>query len=131
MSEYVKVSVKFKDKDALVEALKACGFTPEVYEEAQPLIDWQGKARQTKAQIIVRRKQLETASNDMGFEWAADGYKVHISDYDVQGSRNKLPKIKQEYTIAATTVAAKKRGWSVQKELQKDGTVKLRIRGVK
>ena len=131
MSEYVKVSVKFKDKDALVEALEACGFEPEVHEEPQALVGYMGDKRSQKAHIIVRRKQLENVSNDMGFEWVGDGYKVHISDFDIQGSRNKLPKIKQEYTIAATTAAARKRGWSVQKELQKDGSVKLRIRGIR
>ena len=131
MSEYVKVDVVFKDGDALVAALKEIFPEVEVFNEAVPLIDYQGKPRHnTKANIIVRRKHLNHLSNDMGFEKVGDHFKVHISDYDHKKEWTRLDQIKQEYSAAATIAACKRRGWNVTREAKEDGTVRLRVRGM-
>ena len=132
MSEYVKVNVIFKDGDALIAALKNIFPEVEVHDKAIPLMDYAGKIREdTKANIVVRRKHLNSASNDMGFENMGDHFRVHISDYDHGKDWTRLDRIKQEYSVEAATRACRRRGWSVKKEVREDGTVRLRVRGIK
>ena len=86
MSEFVECKTKFKDKKALVEALIAMGWTAnqiEVNEVAQNLYGYQGDKRNQKANIIIRRKNVGGASNDIGFVKKPDGtYEAIISEYD-------------------------------------------------
>ena len=86
MSEYGSIQTKFKDRQCLVEALMEMGWTKEeieVHDEAQHLYGYQGDKRSQKANIIIRRKHVGSASNDLGFEKQKDGtYKAVISEYD-------------------------------------------------
>lgn len=73
----------YSDKDCLVEALKELGYQPQVSEKPQNLEGYQGDARAQKAEIIIPRRQVGGASNDVGFKKNEDGtYTALISDYD-------------------------------------------------
>ncbi len=91
MSHYTKIQTQLVSKKHLVQALHDAGFNDvEVHETAVQLYDWLGKSRANTAEIIVRRKYLDSSSNDLGFKMGGDGcFTAVISDVD----RKKLNKI--------------------------------------
>jgi hypothetical protein len=55
----------------------------EIHDDAVNLIGYQADTRPEKANVIVRRKHIGTAANDLGFVKEADGtYSAIVSDYD-------------------------------------------------
>lgn len=58
------------------------GYEPVVHEEAKHLRGYQGDKRSQKAHIIIPRKQVGVASNDVGFEKINGGFVLHASAYD-------------------------------------------------
>ena len=83
MSKYVELRTTLTDERYLVEALRELGYEPEVCREGKPLIGYRGDERAERAQIIVRRRQLDAASNDIGFARDGSGvYQAIISEYD-------------------------------------------------
>lgn len=76
------VELKFKDEGILIKTLKDMGYKPEVYEKAKHLSGYQGDKRSQKAHIIIPRKQVGRASNDVGFEKADGGFVLHASAFD-------------------------------------------------
>ena len=82
MSEYVEVEVKFKDESILIQSLKEMGYKPLIHKNAKKLEGYQGDKRSQKAHIIISRKQVGGASNDVGFEKVKKGYVLHASAYD-------------------------------------------------
>ena len=84
MSKYNRQKSTYNDRDCLVAALNEQGYTEvEVHEEAVNLIGYHGDVRPEKANVIVRRKYIGTAANDLGFVKEADGtFSTIVSDYD-------------------------------------------------
>ena len=85
MSHFSEFHIKLNDEKSLIAALESMGFKGkiEIYQTLQPLYGYQGDIREQKAHIIIRKKYVGSASNDIGFERMADGtYRVWISDYD-------------------------------------------------
>jgi len=89
MSEYLCMEssqVAIKDQEILLETLKEFGFDKnkiEIHENAVELHGYRGDERIQKAHIIIRKRYLSSASNDIGFEKKEDGtYKVWVSDFD-------------------------------------------------
>jgi Protein of unknown function (DUF1257) len=121
MSEYAVYQAEYKDKECLVKALTEMGYAEnqiEVHETAQQLFDYHGRATTytdkngDKAEIIVRRKNVGGAANDLGFRKNAEGkYQPIISQYDSGKHNTKwLDGLKKSYTEAVTHKEAKKRG---------------------
>ncbi len=97
MSAYSTNKTNFKDVQTLVEALRDMGIkNVSVYDVAQPLYGYQGDFRTLdgnghtrdeslalKADVIIRRKDVGSMSNDIGFKRNEDGtLSAIISDYD-------------------------------------------------
>ena len=84
MSKYNRQRSQYNDRDCLVAALNEVGYTDvEVYDESVSLYGYRGDVRPEKANVIVRRKHISTAANDLGFVRESDGtYSVIVSDYD-------------------------------------------------
>ena len=82
ISEYHIVENNFKDEPVLIQTLKEMGYQPEVHKNAKNLYGYQGKIRDQKANIIIPRKQVGGASNDVGFERVKKGFVLHASEYD-------------------------------------------------
>lgn len=137
MSEYTVCETKFKDPETLKEALIGLGVDEnhiEEHKEPQNLSGFQGDSRQQKAHIIIRRKNVGTSSNDIGFERQSDGtYKAWVSDYDRSRGIGKSiieGKLAQGYSrrIVEKEVA-RTRGWAIkQSETLKDGKLRIKIR---
>lgn len=83
MSKYLTFTdVVFKSEALLVAALADLGYTDVEQGEALPLYGYQGDRRAECAEIVVRRRHIGPASNDLGFARTAEGYTPIISEYD-------------------------------------------------
>lgn len=124
----------------LLAALFEMGYT-EVEDHIgspQPLVGYQGDFRTAdgightrkaseamKADIIIRRKQVGSSSNDIGFTRNADGtYSAIISDFDsTRHNAGWLKSVKQEYSKQFVFANAKKAGYKlvVTKPVERNG----------
>jgi hypothetical protein len=84
LSKYNRQKSTYNDRDCLVEALHEMGYADvEIHDDAVNLIGYHADTRPEKANVIVRRKHIGTAANDLGFVKEADGtYSAIVSDYD-------------------------------------------------
>jgi len=86
ISAYIQGKTSIRDPECLVEALKELGWSSEqieVHHDAVTLYDYKGKARPEQAEVVIRRKHISGASNDMGFARQADGtFNTIVSQYD-------------------------------------------------
>jgi hypothetical protein len=83
MSKYAELRTVIDDEALLTEALRDLGYLPEIASEPRSLSGYLGDERPEKATIIIRRNQLDSASNDIGFARGPDGtFRAIISEYD-------------------------------------------------
>ena len=83
MSKYlVFQDYMLKDRRLLLAALADLGYTEVEEGEALPLYGYQGDRRPETAELVVRRRHLGSASNDLGFARTPAGYVPIVSEYD-------------------------------------------------
>lgn len=125
MSHYTRVRTALKDPDILVRALADVGFgNVERHAEAQALIGYQGDKRPQTAEIIVRRKHIGQASNDIGFARRGDGtFEAIIGDFDRrQYGRPWLDRLAHAYGRRATLRFAAEHGYAVEEQVEQGRT---------
>ena len=113
MSRYNRQKSTYNDRDCLVAALNEQGYTEvEAHDEAVNLIGYHGDVRPEKANVIVRRRYIGSAANDLGFVKEADGmYSAIVSDYDSHKHGAEWMKgLKRAYTEKRTIKHAAKNG---------------------
>lgn len=114
MSKYMELLTKLTEEQHLVEALRELGYTPEVCREGTPLVGYMGDERAERAQIVIRRQQLDSASNDIGFARDESGvYQAIISEYDrgIGFDDSWLGRVAQTYKERQTMAVAKAKGY--------------------
>jgi hypothetical protein len=98
----------------VVDALRELGYEPEVCREGKALVGYMGDERAERAHIIIRRRQLDSASNDIGFsrDWSGV-YQAIISEYDrgIGFDDRWLGRIAQTYKERQTMAVAKAKGY--------------------
>jgi hypothetical protein len=83
MSKYLTFAdIVFKDERLLLAALAELGYNVVEKGGAIPLFGYQGDRRAETAEIVVRRRYLGSASNDLGFTRTPAGYVPVLSEYD-------------------------------------------------
>lgn len=142
MSAYSKNKTIYKDQECLLKALEAQGYPREQVElhegNGAQLIDYCGRPTHyldptgDKANIIVRRKFVGGAANDLGFKKENDGtYSAIVSRYDTGKHNTKwMTDLKVAYTAAVTDKTAKglnQKLYSPAKLVQKNGRTVRRI----
>jgi len=113
VSSYNEIQTIYSDQQCLIEAIKELGYQPQVNEKPQHLEGYHGDERQQTAEIIIPRKQVGGASNDVGFKRNADGtFTAIISDYDKSATFNakKQQQLKVAYTEKVAMKQAKGNG---------------------
>lgn len=135
MSHFTTIKTKFADPDMLLKALADVGFPAvERHYAPQPLFGYQGDQREDRAEIIIRRKHVGAASNDIGFKRDQDGfYQAIISEYDRdrQGfDQSWLDQLSQRYAYHTTIEQMAGQGFSVVDEQSQDGQIRLTLRSV-
>ena len=129
MSHFTCIKTQIKNRDALVKALADIGFKEvEVHETAQHLYGYQGDVRAQTAELIIRRKYLGSASNDIGFKRQKDGqFEAIISEYDRHRySQDWLNGLTQRYGYHALMATVPAQSFTVEEEQTlEDGTIRV------
>ncbi len=89
-SHYTNIALAITDQDALLAALADMGYEGkvEIHDTPVTLIGYDGAPRrlngcEVQAEVIVRRRHLWRAANDIGFARQPDGtYVAYVSEYD-------------------------------------------------
>lgn len=142
MSHYAEIECAAQQKSeadfiASLESVFGKGKV-EVNEGGKALIGYHGDDRSKlsqsdpnyapKCEIIIRRKTLGAASNDIGYRRNEEGgYTAYISDYDEKATftEAKRDAAMQEYSAAVATRRLKAQGYTVTRTNEK-GHVKLK-----
>lgn len=85
MSAYITLMTPMVDQDCLLSALADLGFDQsrvEVHAQPVQLEGYMGDRRVQTANIVIRRKYVGGASNDVGFLATSTGYQAYVSGYD-------------------------------------------------
>jgi hypothetical protein len=130
MSKYMTfTSAAFKDRECLLSALLECGYSETEEGEALSLYGYQGDRRPETAQIVVRRKFIGAASNDLGFQRTDAGYVPVISEYDrsfmMQGKF--LTNLRTSYNLKSAEKLARNLRGTLHRE-RVGSTIKIRIK---
>jgi len=113
MSGYAQFETIMREEKFLVEGLTEMGYKVEIHAEGTQLIGYHGDERMERAHVIVRRAQLDSASNDIGFVRGADGrFRAILSEYDRSIGYNDqwLGTVHQHYKEKQTLAVAKAKG---------------------
>lgn len=135
MSHFVECRTEFRDPAALIAALIECGFEDsqiETHEQAVPLYGYQGDVRAQHAHIVIRRRHVGQAANDVGWERQPDGsYRAWISEYDRRHRFNERMRnrIKQEYAYQVIERQQRARGRTVTRAQLPSGEIEVVIAG--
>lgn len=141
MSHYSEMKVNYKQKfeSDFVSSLEdhfGKG-TVTVSEDGEAMYGYQGDNRSEKAKtssdyapkchIIIRKKHVGSASNDIGYYRLEDGsYKAYISDYDKGVFKQEYQdKVAKNYAEKVATKQLKSSGYTVKRSVTSDGKVKL------
>jgi hypothetical protein len=114
LSKYIEMRTALRDERYLVDALRELGYESEVCREGKALMGYMGDERAERAQIIIRRKHLDSASNDIGFARDGSGvYRAIISEYDRGIGFNDawIGRVSQTYKERQTMAVAKAKGY--------------------
>lgn len=113
MSQYVKYDCKaLTNEETLLAALQEMGWKPEQIERHDTpvhLYGYEGRERKEKANIVIRKHNVSSAANDIGFVKLADGtFQPIVSEYDTtaigphkrSGDRDQgfVPTLERSYT---------------------------------
>ena len=132
MSHFTRLKTRLTDVDGLTRALADLGFKEvEVHAEAQNLYGYQGDVRAQTAEVIVRRRHVGRASNDIGFKRGEDGaFEAVISAYDRRRySQAWLDKLTQRYAYHVARAKLQEQGFDlVSEETARDGRIHLVLR---
>ncbi len=134
MSRYSETEVEFYDKDCLMQSLMDMGLQFKEYQELTELEDYMGsKRKDTKAHIIVSRKNWSQPVNDVGFEYKEDGtVTAHIDNYFTNSNDAKgkfLHPLSQRYGELKVKAQSSRMRLRVSgEETLADGTRRLKLR---
>jgi len=142
MSHFTEMEVNFDQKHeadfiASLELQFGKG-SVEIHESPQGLYGYQGDLRSKKpvnsadyapeCHIIIRRKNVGSASNDVGYRRLENGnYAAYISDYDKGNnfSQAKQNAVAQNYGVNVAEKNLKKQGWIVKRTQEKNGVIRI------
>jgi len=135
MSLYCEVKTEFKNESALISALMETGgwneSQIEIHAEPQSLIGYHGDIRPERANIIIRRRFIGSASNDIGMIKEENGqYRAIISEYDGRKYNQAwIDKLKGNYAYQVIKQDQERRGRIVSREKLENGKQRLTVRG--
>ena len=130
MSKYLTFSdIVFKDEALLLAALADVGYTEVERGESLPLYGYRGDQRAERAQLVVRRKHIGSASNDLGFARAEQGYTPIISEYDKQTMLDGqfLPRLRAAYNERVVETLQRRLRGTLRRE-QQGAVLKMKLR---
>ena len=132
MSHFSTIKTNIVEIDSLVKALADLGFySIETHQQPKNLYGYQGDVRQQTAEVIIRRRYIGAASNDIGFKKQPTGFfKAIISEYDWRKyNQNWLNQLTQRYAYHAAKSKLEEQGFSlVSEEVEEGNQIHLVLR---
>ena len=131
MSHYTSVKTHLVSPKHILRALADLGFNEvEFHKNPVPLVGYMGDPREYQAQIVIRRKYLGMASNDIGFCRNTDGkYSAVIGDFDAKRfDEYWLNNLSRRYAYHATKDILIEKGFSLVEEEEQAGEIHLTLR---
>ena len=106
------------------------GFTKEqieVHDEATNLYGYKGDKREQTAEIVIRKKDVGSSSNDIGFKKQEDGtYQAVISEFDSARYNKKwLDDTSTHYGVEQSKRAFELNGWQYEEKTDELGRMQL------
>lgn len=124
MSAYTEQKTQINDAAVLKECLAEKGYKEvEQHSTPQQLVGYHGDLRKDTAEIIIRRKHVGGASNDIGFKKQKDGsFAAVISDFD-KGKHNEawMSDLKKRYADKKIRKVAQQQGMTFLKRIEVPG----------
>ena len=138
MSEYRVVKTEFRDRECLKKALddvaKELGIR-YAQGENLTLYGYMGDARPETAEFVIRRRYLDTLSNDLGYRWNPEKgiFEEIVSEYDQRVRRVTMirNKVRQRYAYHKVLQEARRKGMAVQAVEQKGGVIHITLRALR
>ena len=136
MSKFAQYSTVMNDAKCLKKVLEKRFKEVEVHSAPTQLIDFQGKATHyldesgDKAEIIIRRKHVGGAANDIGFTKDSSGnYKAIISAYDSSKHNQKwLDNLCKDYLVEkATSIMTEEGAELTESETLSNGSIRMKF----
>lgn len=132
MSAYRVIKSEFKNLESLKAALKSIGYSDIVTSSTGNSISMYGyhnDLRPEKCAVLVDRKYVGQASNDVGFAWNGSTYEAIISDHDSRWTFTPevIGKLKQQYAFHELSRQARQKGYTVQQEATPQGTIRMKL----
>jgi hypothetical protein len=120
MSHYSTIRTRLVNREFLVRALADLGFSGKVQVHDQPvqLHGYRGDRRRQRAEVVIPRKYVGRASNDIGFRRNKDDtFDAIISDYDKRKySKQWLGRLAQRYAYHSAVHTLREQGFAVVDE---------------
>jgi len=135
MSRYCTVKTQFADLNALLAALAETGHWTmaqiEQHTTPQHLCGYKGDKRPEKAHVIIRRKHVGSASNDLGFVKGDSGnYEAIVSDYDSRKyGKDWIGQLTGNYAYHKVRKEQEARGRNVSRERCPNGRQRVIVTG--
>ena len=130
MSKFLRFGdIVFKDRRLLLAALADLGYRDIEEGENLPLYGYQGDRRAETADIVIRRKFVGAASNDLGFVRTGQGYVPIVSEYDsrvLQGGHF-LAKLRTAYSEHVVEEVRKRLNGTARRTVE-GNVVKIKVR---
>jgi hypothetical protein len=117
LSKYEETATEIRDAANLIAALSELGFQAEFHPAGAPLIGYEGFERSEQANVIVRRRQIGEASNDIGFVRKPNGtFAAVLSEYDrgIGFDEKWLGRVHQIYKEKRLLADARAKGYILQ-----------------
>ncbi len=130
MSKYLTFTdVIFTNKALLLAALADLGYRDVEQGEGLSLYGYQGDVRKERAEIVVRRGFISSASNDLGFTRNGEGFTPIISEYDQRTLHDGkfVARLRVAYNERVVGEMQRRLRGSLRRETQ-GSTVKLKLR---
>jgi Protein of unknown function (DUF1257) len=121
--------IVFKSRDLLLASLADLGFSQVEEGQEVALYGYEGDRRPDTAAIVVRRRYIGDASNDLGFRLTSEGYIPIISEYDQRTlcAGQFLPRLRVAYAERVVETVRKRVRGTVHR-VTEGGVIKLRVR---
>ena len=130
MSKYLAYpEIVFKSRDLVLASLADLGFSQVEEGQEVALFGYEGDRRPETAAIVIRRRYIGDASNDLGFRLTSEGYVPIISEYDQRTlcAGQFLPRLRVAYAERVVETVRKRVRGTVQR-VTEGGVIKLRVR---